>query len=67
MLNNPLQILGMLRNSNNPMAMIQQMFGSDPKFQQVMQLVKGKNSQQIEQFVRNMAKGQNIDLSQFGL
>ena len=57
----------MLRNSNNPMAIVQQMFGSDPRFQQVIQLTKGKNPQQMEQFVRNLAKGQNIDLSQFGL
>lgn len=71
MLNNPLQIMGMLRNSNNPMGLMQQMFGNNPQFAQVMQIVKGKSPQQLEQYARNLAKGQNIDLSQlanqFGL
>ncbi len=71
MLNNPMQIMGMLRNSNNPMGMIQQMFGANPQYGQVMQIVQGKNPQQLEQYVRNICKSQNINISQlanqFGL
>lgn len=71
MLNNPLQIMGMLRNANNPMALMQQMFGNNPQFAQVMQIVQGKNPKQLEQYARNLAKGQNINISQlasqFGL
>jgi hypothetical protein len=71
MLNNPMQLIGMLQNSNNPMAMIQQILGSNPQFKQVMGIVHGKNPMQLEQYVRNLAKGQNIDINQlanqFGL
>ncbi len=71
MLNNPLQLMGMLRNSNNPMALMQQMFGNNPQFAQVMQIIQGKSPKQLEQYARNLAKGQNINISQlasqFGL
>lgn len=71
MMNNPLQLIGMLQNANNPMALMQQMLGSNPQFQQVMQIVQGKSPAQLEQYVRNLAKGQNINISQlanqFGL
>ena len=70
-MNNPMQIISMLQNANNPMGMIQQMFGNHPQFGQVMQIIKGKNPQQLEQYARNLAKNQNVDLnqlaSQFGL
>lgn len=71
MLNNPMQLIGMLQNSQNPMAMMQQMFGMNPQFKQVMQLIQGKNPQQLEQYARNLAKNQGVDLNQlanqFGL
>jgi len=71
MMNNPLQLIGMLQNANNPMALMQQMLGSNPQFQQVMQIVQGKSPAQLEQYVRNLAKGQKINISQlanqFGL
>lgn len=71
MLNNPLQLIGMLQNSNNPMAVLQQLLGNNPQFKQVMQIANGKSPQELEQYVRNLAQGQNIDLkqlaSQFGL
>lgn len=71
MLNNPMQLIGMLQNSQNPMGMIQQMFGNNPQYRQVMQAIQGKNPQQLEQYARNLAKNQGIDLNQlagqFGL
>lgn len=70
-MNNPLQLIGMLQNANNPMALMQQILGSNPQFQQVMQIVNGKTPAQLEQYVRNLAKGQNININQlanqFGL
>lgn len=65
MLNNPMQIIGMLQKAKNPMGMLQQMFGNHPQFAQVMQVIKDKNSQQLEQYARNLAKNQNFDLTQF--
>ena len=71
MLNNPLQLIGMLQNANNPMALLNQLMGNNPQFKQVMQIAQGKSPQELEQYVRNLAQGQNIDLkqlaSQFGL
>ena len=71
MLNNPLQLMGMLQNSQNPMLLIQQLFGNNPQFNQIMQIAQGKSPQELEQYVRNLANSQNIDINQlanqFGL
>lgn len=71
MLNNPLQMMSMLQNSQNPMGLIQQLFGSNPQFKQVMDIARGKSPQELEQYVRNLCKNQNIDIkqlaNQFGL
>lgn len=42
MFQNPMQILNLLQNNANPMAMMNQMFGNNPIFQQVMQMTQGK-------------------------
>jgi hypothetical protein len=64
-------MLGMIQNSGNPMAMITQMFGSNPQFNQVMQMIQGKNPKELEQYVRNVyqSNGQDINMiaRQFGL
>lgn len=66
-----MQLIGMLQNAQNPMMMIQQMFGNNPQYRQVMQAIQGKSPQQLEQYARNLAKNQGIDLNQlagqFGL
>ena len=71
MLNNPLQLIGMLQNAQNPMAMMQQLFGNNPQFKQVMQMAQGKSPQELEQYVRNLYQSQGQDInamaSQFGL
>ena len=71
MLNNPLQIMSMLRQAPNPMFLIQQLFGNHPKFNEVMQMTQGKNPQELEQFVRNLYQSQGKDINQianqFGL
>ena len=71
MLNNPFQIINMLRQAPNPMFLIQQLFGNHPKYKEVMQIAQGKNPQELEQFVRNLYQSQGQDInqiaSQFGL
>ena len=71
MLNNPLQRIGMLQNANNPMALMQQVLGTNPQFKQVMQIAQGKSPQELEQYVRNLYQSQGQDInqiaSQFGL
>lgn len=64
-------MMSMLQNSQNPMGLIQQLFGSNPQFKQVMDIARGKSPQELEQYVRNLCKNQNIDINQlanqFGL
>ena len=71
MLNNPLQLIGMLQNAQNPMALMQQVLGTNPQFKQVMQIAQGKSPQELEQYVRNLYQSQGQDInqiaSQFGL
>ena len=71
MINNPLQLMMMLKNSNNPMGMIQQLFGQHPQYSQIMSAIQGKTPQQMEQYVRNLYQSQGQDInkiaSQFGL
>ena len=71
MLNNPLQLIGLLQNSNNPMGVLQQLLGNNPQYRQVMQMIQGKSPKEIEQYVRNLYQSQGQDInqvaSQFGL
>ena len=66
-----MQLMMMIRNSNNPMGMIQLMFGNNPQYQQIMSMVQGKSPQEIEKYVRNLYQSQGRDInqiaSQFGL
>ena len=71
MLNNPLQLIGMLQNSQNPTALMQQLLGSHPQFKPILQMIKGKSPQELEQYVRNLYQSQGQDImqtaNQFGL
>lgn len=74
MFQNPMQILNLLQNNANPMAMMNQMFGNNPIYQQVMQMTQGKNPNQIQQIIKNVAheRGMNDQqlnqfINQFGL
>lgn len=74
MFQNPMQLLSLLQNNANPMAMMNQMFGNNPIFQQVMQMTQGKNPMQIQQIIKNVAheRGMNDQqlnqfINQFGL
>lgn len=74
MFQNPMQILNLLQNNANPMAVMNQMFGNNPIFQQVMQMTQGKNPMQIQQIIKNVAheRGMNEQqlnqfINQFGL
>ena len=69
-----MQMLAMLQNNPNPIAMIQQMAGNDPVMQRTMQMVQGKSPEQIQQIIRNIANTNGMSeqqlqqfVSQFGL
>lgn len=56
-MNNPLAAMAQLaKTGGNPMQMIRQMAGQDPRMRQFMQMVNGKSPQQLRQMAENMAK-----------
>lgn len=59
----PLEILQAMQ-SNNPMMALQQMYGQTPAFQKTMQMCQGKNEQQLQQVVLNVAQQRGIDINQ---
>lgn len=59
-------VIGMLmqaaRNGGNPMQLLQGMARNNPQIGQAMNIIQGKNPQQLEQVARNMAKERGIDI-----
>lgn len=62
-MNNMLQMIQMLSNSNNPMALLQQFAGSNPDLQKVMQIAQTKNPQEFQTYVKNVCASNNIDIN----
>ena len=63
-MNNPvIALVNAAKNGGSPMQMIQQMAGQDPQMRQFMQMVNGKNPQQLRQMAENMARerGTNVE------
>lgn len=72
MQNNPLlAIVQAARGGGNPMQLMQQMAGRTPQGAQFMQMIQGKNGQQMRSIAENMAKERGVSLEQvaqqFGL
>lgn len=65
MMNSPIvPIIGALRSGGNPLALMQQMAGSSPQMVQALQIINGKNPQQLQQIAMNMAKERGLDVNQ---
>ena len=63
---NPMQMLQMLmKKGNNPQQMAEQMIqsmgGDNPVLGNLIQMAKSGNTQNIEQFARNICKSKGID------
>lgn len=62
---NPLMMaLQMAQAGKNPMGMIQQALGGNPQMAQAMNLIKGKNMNELRTTAENMAKERGINLEQ---
>ena len=64
MMNNPIfNLISLARTGGNPMMLIQQMAGRDPRAQQALKMVQGKTPDQLRQMAENMAKerGTTVD------
>ena len=66
-----MQIIRLYKSGGNPMQALSQMAQSNPQMEQAMQMLEGKNPQQIQKMVQTMADQNGIDLNalakQFGL
>jgi len=61
---NPLQMLNAIQKAQNPTAFLSQLARQNPQLQRVMEVMQGKSPQELEQYVRNTAKTQGVDLNQ---
>lgn len=65
MMNNPMmQILNIARGGGNPIPIMQQMAGGNSQIAQAMQIINGKNPQQLQQTAMNMARERGIDIAE---
>ena len=63
--NNPFMVLMQFaRSGGNPMQMLSQMAGRDPRAAQAMKLIQGKSPQQLRQVAENMAKERGMTLDE---
>lgn len=60
---NPMQLIGMLKKNQNPMGLLNQIAQNNPQLQRVLEVIKGKSPKEIEQYVRNTAQTQGVDLN----
>lgn len=61
---NLMSLIQMGQRGQNPMNMLQQMAGSNPHINQAMQMLNGKNGQQLKQMAENLAKERGSSLEQ---
>lgn len=56
-MSNPLAAMAQLaKTGGDPMQMVRQMAGRDPRMRQFMQMINGKSPLQLRQIAENMAK-----------
>lgn len=63
-MNNLFTLLQIARNGGNPMQMLGQMASQDPKLQQAMKLIQGKNLAQLRQTAENIAKERGLSIEE---
>lgn len=68
-----MQMFNQIKSNPNPMALMQQMFGGNPMFQQALNMSKGKSPLEMQQTIMNLAQTKGVDptvinnlLNQFG-
>lgn len=74
MMFNPMQLMGLLQNSQNPSMLMESLMAQNPLLSRAMQMGQGKNPQELAMIARNLAKQQGMNdqqfarlLSQFGI
>lgn len=63
MMNNPVMtMLSAMRSGRNPTLILRQMANTSPQARQVMQMMQGKNSDQLRQIAENLAANQGTSI-----
>lgn len=63
MQNNPImQMVQAFNGGGNPLQLLGSMAGADPRIGQAMQMMRGKNAQQLQQMAQNLAANSGINL-----
>ena len=63
-MNNLMGLIGMIRGAQNPMAYLQQQAQSNPAIARALEMVQGKNPQEIMGIAQNLAQQQGADINQ---
>lgn len=58
------QALNMMRGGGNPMGLVQQMLGQNPRMGPAVQMIRGKNQNQLRQIAENMARERGTSLEE---
>ena len=61
---NLIQLVSLMRQGGNPVAMLQQMAANNPQAAQAMQIIQGKSPEQLRQIAANMAKERGMTIEQ---
>lgn len=63
---NPMQLMGLLNQSNNPMELIQNMAGQNPLMGRALQMGQGKSVDELKVIAQNLARQRGMDEKQLG-
>lgn len=63
---NPMQLMGLLNQSNNPMELIQNMAGQNPLMGRALQMGQGKSVDELKVIAQNLARQRGMNEKQLG-
>lgn len=63
---NPMQLRGLLNQSNNPMELIQNMAGQNPLMGRALQMGQGKSVDELKVIAQNLARQRGMNEKQLG-
>ena len=62
---NPMQLIGMLKQAQDPMAMLSNMANSNPLMGRAMRMGKGKSDDELKVIAQNLARQRGMNQKQF--
>jgi hypothetical protein len=62
---NPMQMMGLLQQSNNPMALLQQLASNNPLMGRAMQMGQGRSVDELKVIAQNLARQRGMSDTQY--